>query len=73
VAVDKENRLPKKETAPQKARRLRAKQAGGAMPRWVTGDFQGSKTGPVGGIGTSLEIGGFGPGGAGNVGQPVSL
>ncbi len=29
------------------------------------GDFQGSKTGPVGGVGTSLEIGGFGPGGGG--------
>jgi len=27
------------------------------------GDFQGSKTSPVGGVGTSLEIGGFGPGG----------
>lgn len=33
------------------------------------GDFQGAKTGPVGGIGTSLEIGGFGPGSAG---LPVS-
>jgi protein TonB len=33
------------------------------------GDFQGSKSGPVGGIGTSLEIGGFGPGRAG---LPVS-
>lgn len=30
------------------------------------GDFQGSKTGPVGGVGTSLEIGGFGPGGGGD-------
>ena len=33
------------------------------------GDFQGSKTGPVGGVGTSLEIGGFGPGGAGGAGN----
>lgn len=29
------------------------------------GDFQGTKTGPVGGVGTSLEIGGFGPGSGG--------
>jgi protein TonB len=29
------------------------------------GDIQGAKTGPVGGVGTSLEIGGFGPGGGG--------
>jgi len=29
------------------------------------GDFQGSKLSPVGGIGTSLEIGGFGPGSGG--------
>jgi len=30
------------------------------------GDFQGSKSGAVGGVGTSLEIGGFGPGGGGD-------
>ncbi len=38
------------------------------------GDIMGSKTGPVGGVGTSLEIGGFGPGGGGtfNTGFPYT-
>lgn len=66
VAVAKKPE-PKKETLPQKATEKGPVKTGGRGNAALGhGDFQGSKTGPVGGIGTSLEIGGFGPGGAGN-------
>lgn len=68
VALNKKD--PKKAAAVSKKTELKTGVKGGrgesALGR---GDFQGSKTGPVGGVGTSLEIGGFGPGGAGGAGQ----
>lgn len=58
---------PKKEKPKQPTKEIgQAKTGGQGNAALGHGDFQGSKTGPVGGIGTSLEIGGFGPGGAGS-------
>lgn len=58
---------PKKETPKQKSKETtQAKSGGKGNAALGHGDFQGSKTGPVGGVGTSLEIGGFGPGGGGS-------
>lgn len=74
VAVAKKN-IPKKETpkgpkTPEKNLAKRGGEKGGRGNAALGhGDFQGAKTGPVGGVGTSLEIGGFGPGGAGGVGN----
>lgn len=66
VAVAKKT-PPKKETPVTKGtEKKQTKLSGRGNAALGHGDFQGSKTGPVGGIGTSLEIGGFGPGGAGN-------
>lgn len=58
---------PKKESPKQKTKETAQTKTGGEGKAALGhGDFQGSKTGPVGGVGTSLEIGGFGPGGAGS-------
>ncbi len=65
VAVAKEppkKSEPKPKTPPAKTG-VKGGRGESALGR---GDFQGSKTGPVGGVGTSLEIGGFGPGGGGD-------
>lgn len=74
VAVAKKN-TAKKESSPapktsEKSPTNKGGQKGGRGNAALGhGDFQGSKTGPVGGVGTSLEIGGFGPGGAGGAGN----
>ncbi|MBK8575561.1 MAG: cell envelope integrity protein TolA [Elusimicrobia bacterium] len=74
VAIAKKT-ASKKETAPtakspEKNPKNKAGEKGGRGNAALGhGDFQGSKTGPVGGVGTSLEIGGFGPGGAGGAGN----
>ncbi len=74
VAIAKKN-AAKKEASPtpkttEKSPTNKAGEKGGRGNAALGhGDFQGSKTGPVGGVGTSLEIGGFGPGGAGGAGN----
>jgi protein TonB len=70
VAIEKKSDTTKKSTpAPKTPEKNQAKKGGTKGGRGNSplghGDFQGSKTGPVGGVGTSLEIGGFGPGGGG--------
>lgn len=59
-AADKKKRA---EEGPPKAPRNRGMKGGRGESADGKGDIMGSKTGPVGGAGTSLEIGGFGPGG----------
>ncbi|MBK8869533.1 MAG: TonB family protein [Elusimicrobia bacterium] len=68
VAIAKKTAV-KKESAPKTPAVKDGQKGGRGNAALGRGDFQGSKTGPVGGVGTSLEIGGFGPGGAGGVGQ----
>jgi TonB family protein len=68
VAIAKKT-AAKKEPAPKTPAVKNGQKGGRGNAALGRGDFQGSKTGPVGGVGTSLEIGGFGPGGAGGVGQ----
>jgi TonB family protein len=51
-------------TAPKPGRAAQKKEGRGNSPLGK-GDTLGQKRGPVGGVGTALEIGGFGPGSAG--------
>jgi TonB family protein len=61
-SAQKEGKTKGKEGAP-KAPRDKGMKGGRGVSADGKGDIHGTKSGPVGGAGTSLEIGGFGPGG----------
>jgi TonB family protein len=70
IAEEKERKKKKKKAAEKKKKSPPHKKKGGEEggrgdSPLGHGDTMGAKTGPVGGVGTSLEIGGFGPGSGG--------
>ncbi|MBL0059759.1 MAG: TonB family protein [Elusimicrobia bacterium] len=65
VAIPEKPEEKKVPEAPKNLPKKGGKKDGRGNSPLGHGDFQGAKTGPVGGVGTSLEIGGFGPGGGG--------